>query len=455
LNLITSPGYSLQGSVTLAGDKSISHRAALFSVLAEGESRIENFPDSGVSQVMLSALSALGVEWELSGSSLRVDGCGLTGLVPINAVINCGNSATALRLLAGVLAVAGIPAVLDGSKSLRRRPMGRIVKPLRAMGVQVEAQQGWLDQDRITAPLRFARRDPGTKLEAINPCLHVASAQVKSCLLLAALAADAPTVIREPAVSRDHTERMLRCMGVEVRSEFLDSEGLQAVTLVPFSSLSLKPLRFSIPGDISSAAFLMVAALITPGSEISVKGVLLNPTRTGLLDALISMGADIGIVPGGEINGEPFGDVTIRHSSLQSVQIFGDQVVSMIDEFPAFSIAAAFAEGDSIVKDAKELRYKESDRISGLCIQLRALGVEVDEVHDGFIIHGGKGVQGGVVDPQGDHRLAMAFSIAGCAAAGPVIVRNAEIIAESYPGFVSTLQSLGGVLTVKGPGDEE
>jgi 3-phosphoshikimate 1-carboxyvinyltransferase len=454
LNLITSPGNSLHGSVSLPGDKSISHRAALFPVLAEGESRIENFPNSGVSQVMLSALSALGVERELNGSSLRVDGCGLTGLVPAKEVIDCGNSATTLRLLAGVLAAAGIPAVLDGSRSLQRRPMGRIVKPLKAMGVQVEANQRWVDQEQITAPLRFTRRDPWTKLKAINTCLHVASAQVKSCLLLAALAADAPTVIHEPAVSRDHTERMLRCMGIDVQCVFLESEGLHTVTLVPLSSLSLKPLSFKIPGDISSAAFLIVAALITPGSEITMKGVLLNPTRTGLIDALISMGADINIVPGGEIIGEPFGDVTIRHSPLEGAQICGNQVVSMIDEFPAFSIAAAFAEGDSIVKDSEELRHKESDRISGLCIQLRALGVAVDETHDGFIIHGGKGVQGGVVDPQGDHRLAMAFSIAGLAATEPVIVRNAEIISESYPGFVSALQSLGGELTVKGWGDE-
>jgi 3-phosphoshikimate 1-carboxyvinyltransferase len=247
---------------------------------------------------------------------------------------------------------------------------------------------------------------------------------------------------------------MLRSMGVELHIEIVQRGQWHAVKLNPSPSPSLHALNLSIPGDISSAAFLLVAALLTPGSEITVQDVLLNPTRTGLLDALISMGADISIMPGGEINGEPIGEVRVRYSPLQGIQIRGPQVVRMIDEFPAFAIAAAFAEGESTVHDAQELRHKESDRIAILCAGLRGLGVEVTETQDGFRINGGKGIQGGVVDPHGDHRLAMAFSIAGFAAAEPVRVKNAEIISESYPSFISTLRSLGGELTTEGWHDQ-
>jgi 3-phosphoshikimate 1-carboxyvinyltransferase len=450
LNLTTFPGKSLKGDVTLPGDKSISHRAALFTALAEGESSITNFPDCGVSRAMLSALSALGVAWDLNGSVLRVLGGGFTGLVPSQGVINCGNSATTIRLLAGALAAAGIPAVLDGSQGLRRRPMGRIIEPLKAMGVAVEGYQEHDDMSSLSAPLSFAGRDPGIKLRPIHIHLQVASAQVKTCLLLAALAADGPSVILEPFISRDHSERMLRSMGVDVRCKFVQKVQANVVELTPLSPLSLQPLNFSIPGDISSASILLVAALLIPGSEITVRDVLLNPTRSGLLDVLISMGADISIVPKGEINGELLGEVTARHSTLQAIQLRAPQVVRMIDEFPVFSIAAAFAEGDSTVQDAHELRHKETDRISVLCAGLRGLGVEVTETQDGFSIKGGTGIQGGVVDPHGDHRLAMAYSIAGLAAVEPVRVKNAEIISESYPGFISTLHNLGGELLPEG-----
>jgi 3-phosphoshikimate 1-carboxyvinyltransferase len=450
LNLTTFPGKSLRGEVSLPGDKSISHRAALFTALAEGESFIENFPDCGVSRAMLSALSALGVLWDLNGSVLQVYGRGLKGLVPSQGVIHCRNSATTMRLLAGALAAAGIPAVLDGSNGLRNRPMGRIVKPLKAMGVAVEAHLGGADKNSMTAPLRFAGRAPGLKLRSINTRLEVASAQVKTCLLLAALAADGPSVIIEPFNSRDHSERMLRSMGVDVRNDYVQRDHSYVVELNPLSSLSLQPFNFKIPGDISSASFLIVAALITPGSKITVKDILLNPTRSGLLDVLISMGADISIIPGGEINGEPIGEVMVRSSSLRGIEIRGPQVVHMIDEFPAFAIAAAFAKGESVVQDAIELRHKETDRISVLCAGLHSLGAEVTETLDGFSINGGKRMQGGVVDPQGDHRLAMAFSIAGLAAAESVTVKKAEIISESYPGFISTIHTLGGDLLTKG-----
>jgi 3-phosphoshikimate 1-carboxyvinyltransferase len=466
LNLIVHPGTPLRGQVRLPGDKSISHRAALFAALAQGESLLENFSDCGVSRAMLSALTALRVPWELNGSELRVYGGGLLGLVAPQQVIDCGNSATTLRLLAGALAAAGVPAVLDGSVGLRRRPMGRIVKPLREMGVQIEAVKGRADienpvdkgrpadKETLTAPLSLAARTPGNKLHPIDICLEVASAQVKTCLLLAALAADGVSTIQEPSVSRDHTERMLQQMGVDLKSELLVDQKTHAVTLTPSPLLSLRPLSFSIHGDISSAAFIIVAALVTPDSEVTLEGVLLNPTRTGLLDALRSMGADLSVVYRREANGEPFGDVVARYSSLRGVQISGPQVVRMIDEFPAFSIAAAHAQGVSIISDAGELRHKESDRISALCSELRVLGVEVEESPDGFSLVGGRQLGGGEVDPHGDHRLAMALSIAGLAAAGLVKVSHAEIISESFPEFIPTLQTLGAELSLEKLHDE-
>jgi 3-phosphoshikimate 1-carboxyvinyltransferase len=272
--------------------------------------------------------------------------------------------------------------------------------------------------------------------------MPVASAQVKTCLLLAALVADSPSTLREPEVSRDHSERMLSGMGVDVRVE--DTR----VTLTPLAGAHLKPLHLVLPGDISSAAFLIVAGLISPRSEITLRDVLLNPTRTGLLDALSGMGASIKIEPKGERGGEPVGDLTIYHSSLTGTEIDGSLAVRMIDEFPAFAIAAAFATGQTVVRGAEELRHKESDRIAALCGELRILGVGVEDASDGFCIQGGI-PDGGVVRPSGDHRLAMALAVAGLAAHRPVTIQDAEIIADSFPGFVHAFQSLGASMSIK------
>jgi 3-phosphoshikimate 1-carboxyvinyltransferase len=435
MNLTVVPGYPLCGELALPGDKSLSHRAALFAALADGQSVIENYLVAGVTRAMLNALSDLGIAWELDGTTLKVTGRGMDALGPPAAPLDCGNSATTLRLLAGALAAAGIPAVLDGSPGLRRRPMNRIIKPLREMGVDIDADAGGL------APLRLAGRHSGERLRAIDYVSPVASAQVKTCLLLAALAAQGPLKFTEPALSRDHTERMLRGMGVQVESS-LSEEGA-SVTLMPPSPPRLGPLRMMLPGDFSSAAFLIVAALVTPGSEFVLRGVGLNPTRTGLLDALEEMGADIRVTPQGEQTGEPVGDLAVRYSSLRGTRISAPQVVGMIDEFPAFTIAAAYAHGETVIKDAAELRHKESDRISAICSQLQTLGVEIQETPDGYSLHGGTSPTGGRVTPQGDHRLAMAFTVAGLAAAAPVVVEGAEIISESWPGFASALSRLG------------
>ncbi len=436
--LIVKPGKVLGGSVRLPGDKSISHRAALLAALADGESLIGNFLVSGVTHAMLGALTALGVPWKLEGETLTINGRGLAGLRAPAEPLDCGNSATTLRILVGALAAAGIPATLTGSPGLRRRPMQRIVLPLQEMGVPIQATEAG------TAPLVLAPRPAGQPLMPLVYTLPVASAQVKTCLLLAALAADGPTTLHEPGPSRDHTERMLNAMGISVvHRPIPPTDQAYETILTPPGSRTLSPLHLTIPGDISAAAFLIVAALTTPGSQVTFPGVGLNPTRTGLLDALKQMGADLQIRNPRQLHGEPVGDLTVRSSRLQGTQVSGGLVVRMIDEFPAFAIAAAHAQGQTVVREAEELRHKESDRISAMCSGLSALGVPTQELQDGFIISGGVIPGGASVDPHGDHRLAMALGVAGLAAEKPVTVMDAAIITESFPNFIPTLNSLG------------
>jgi 3-phosphoshikimate 1-carboxyvinyltransferase len=447
MKLIVTPGRPLRGTAQVPGDKSLSHRALLFAALAEGESRIGNFLVSGVTRVMLDALSALGVVWRLDGEMLTVQGRGLRGLREPQQPLNCGNSATTIRMLAGALAASGVPAVLDGSAGLRRRPMERITGPLRTMGVAVESAEGG------AAPLRLAGRAQGERLRALEADLPVSSAQVKTCLLLAALAAEGPTTLREPGPSRDHTERMLRSMGVEVSSRVLEQADrtIYETRLVPPPG-ALRPIHMDLPGDMSAAAFLITAAAITPGSEITIPGVEINPTRTGLVDALRGMDADITVEQTGEQGSEPVGCLRVRSTALRGGSVSGPLVVRMIDEFSVFGAAAAFAAGTTVVRDADELRYKESDRITTLCAELKGLGVRAEEAKDGFTIHGG-GASGGTVRAHGDHRLAMAMAVLGLAARGPVTVEGAEMINESFPAFVETMRALGGDLRlVEGEG---
>ena len=439
--LTIQAGRPLRGEIgsfstpALPGDKSLSHRAALLAALAEGESRVENFLVSGVTRAMLDALTALGVGWVLDGKALTVQGVGLQpqpNLPPVT--LQCGNSATTLRLLAGALAAWGRAAVLDGSPGLRRRPMGRIIEPLQQMGVVISSEQG-------CAPLTLSASP--RPLRGIEYRLPVASAQLKSCLLLAALTAEGSTILVEPGPSRDHTERMLRAMGVQVSSTISAPDGLLLTRLEPLRPQVLAPLQMQLPGDMSAAAFLIVAALITPGSKITISGVGLNPTRTGLLDTLLEMGAQIEIVNQIEQAGEPLGDLRIRYSRLTGVRMGGERVVRMIDEFPVFAVAAACARGVTIVADAQELRHKESDRITALGGELRQLGVDFREMPDGFMVQGGNALDGGKVNPHGDHRLAMSLAVAGLVAQSPVEVQEAEIIKESFPGFESVLGALG------------
>jgi 3-phosphoshikimate 1-carboxyvinyltransferase len=441
--LTVRPAGQLKGEVgreegpSLPGDKSLSHRAALFGAMGSGVSKIRNFLVSGVTQAMLNALTVLEVPYHLTGSDLTIDGIGLQierGRSPVR--LDCGNSATTLRLLTGALAAWGYPAVLDGSPGLRSRPMNRIIKPLQKMAVPLEGFDG-------CAPLTIGVSP--RPLHSIHHSLQVASAQVKSCLLLAGLAADGESELIEPGPSRDHTERMLGAMGVSILSdEKPGSIGHSYMTrIMPPSPLTLSPLDMTLPGDISAAAFLIVAALITQDSHLVLYNVGLNPTRTGLLDTLLEMGARIDISNQRKQGGEPVGDLLVEYSELNGLHIKGERVVRMIDEFPALAVAAASARGKTVVSDAQELRYKESDRISALGEELCCLGVDFKETPDGFIINGGLPVMGGMVDPHGDHRLAMSLTLAGLIARQPVVVRNARIIHESFPDFFSIFRALG------------
>jgi 3-phosphoshikimate 1-carboxyvinyltransferase len=321
--------------------------------------------------------------------------------------------------------------------------MERIVEPLQMMGVPVTSADGG------TAPLVFDGRAPGAKLRSANITLSVASAQVKSCLLLAGLAADGPSRLFEPGPSRDHTERMLASQGVDVLRKEIGQGGCEGVetTLVPLQK-PLLPLRMTLPGDFSAAAFLITAAAITPGSDVLLPGVGLNPTRTGLLDALRAMGAEIDVTDPGEQGGEPVGDLHVRAARMNGGIVQGDAVVRMIDEFPVFGAAAALAAGRTVVRDAVELRYKETDRIATLCGALSDLGVPAEEAPDGFTVTGGD-VPGGETHGRGDHRLAMAMAVMGLAAKNPVVVHGAEIMHESYPGFVDALHRLGAQVTME------
>ena len=417
---LASADRPLQGRVTLPGDKSLAHRAALFAALAEGVSMVRNYPDSGVTRAMRGALESLGVSSRLEDGVLTLSGNGLRPFPRSGAVAQCGNSATTIRLLAGAAAGTRSSAVLDGSEGLRKRPMDRIAEPLRLMGANVATTDG-------RAPITISP----APLHGMDYTLPVASAQVKSCLELAALGADAPVTLHEPGPSRDHAARMLRAMGATVISDGL-TETVRPAT-------SLKPLDGTLPGDISSAAFLLAAAAIVPGSRVTVADVGLNPTRTGVLDILSAMGARISTANPRTEFGEPVGDITLESAPLHGVEIAGDLVVRSIDEFPALAAVAAFAEGETVVREAKELRYKETDRIAAIVAQLGALGAEVEERPDGFVVRGGT-LKGGTARANGDHRLAMSMALCGLRA--PVAVEGAEILNESFPEFEPLLSSL-------------
>lgn len=414
------------GEITLPGDKSISHRAVMFAALAQGNSTISNFSGGGDNRSTIRAFQNLGVDITQAGAEVFVKGRGWTGLQAPRETIDCGNSGTTMRLLSGVLAARPFLSRLDGDASLRNRPMGRVITPLRQMGADIISEGG---ENR--APLCIK----GRPLHSISYRSPVASAQVKSALLLAGLQAKGRTHVWEPVRSRDHTERMLPAFGVrlEVHGTEVSIEGGQA----------LRACDVIVPGDLSSAAFFIGAALMIPGSELYVRGVGLNPTRTGVLDIFRAMGGEIEQLNEREVCGEPVGDLLVRSCQLRGVECTEELVVRAIDEIPIVAVVAAAAQGITTIRGAQELRVKESDRIQALAMGLSAVGVRVSELPDGLVIEGGE-LRGGTVHSFDDHRIAMAFSIAGLAGTGEIVLEGVSCVDISFPGFYSLLRDLAG-----------
>jgi len=422
------PGGALAGRTGVPGDKSLSHRALILGALADGTGTVRGFLPAGDTLATLDCIRALGIAVEERNGALTVAGRGLGGLSAPGAPLNCVHAGTAMRLLAGVLAGQPFASVLDGSDQLRRRPMRRVTDPLRAMGAQIEDADG-------RAPLRFAP----ARLRGITYTMPVASAQVKSCLLLAGLFADGPVTVIEPGPARDHTERMLRAMGASLNVDE------NRVTIRPGGAL--RPLDMTIPADISSAAFVLVAALLSAGGPVTIGGVGVNPTRTGVLDILAAMGAPVDVIHPREEGGEPVADLAVNRAALRGADVGGAVIVRAIDEFPALMVAATQAEGETIVRDAAEMRVKETDRLAVMTAELRKLGAAIEERPDGFRVIGPQALRGAVVDGHDDHRVAMALAVAGLVAQGETLVTDARCVNDSFPGFVETMQALGADMT--------
>jgi 3-phosphoshikimate 1-carboxyvinyltransferase len=453
----------LRGSLRPPADKSISHRAALIAAMAEGETRIEGYLDAADTRSTLDAVRSLGAGVEVGeiergadagspgaevyeagggsrlGAAIRIFGVGLRA--PRPAAIDVGNAGTLLRLLPAWLAGQdGGQWTLDGDDSIRQRPVDRIAVPLREMGADLSCRE-----DRLP-PLEIR----GAALRGIEYELPVASAQVKSCLLFAGLLAEGETRIVEPLPTRDHSERMLAAAGASVRREGGPGDGAAADAAPGGGTVVIQPAdrlevdRIVVPADLSSAAFLIVAALLVGGSEVLIREVGLNPTRTGLLTILERMGAEIEITPGGEEGGEPTGDLRVAASELRATEVGGAEVPLAIDELPLVALAACFAEGTTTIRDAAELRRKESDRIATVSDALNALGGRVEATDDGMIVTGSGGLRGGAIDSHGDHRIAMLGAVAGLASAAGVEVVGMDAAAVSYPGFEADLSSLLG-----------
>jgi len=419
------PGNLLSGNVRVPGDKSLSHRALILGALADGTSQIRGFLPAGDTLATLRCIQQLGISIEQHDAmTLTIHGRGMVGLQAPASPLDCVNAGTAIRLLAGVLAGQTFSSVLDGSDQLRRRPMRRVTEPLRLMGAQITDQDGH-------APLRIQ----GSRLQGITYRMPVASAQVKSCILLAGCFAEDVTTVIEPGPARDHTERMLRGMGVNVQTSG------NAVSIIPGGVLS--PLNATIPGDISSAAFLLVAASLAAEDSVCIQGVGVNPTRTGILDILAQMGAKIEQVNLREEAGEPVADLIVHRSHLNGAPISGGLIVRAIDEFPVLMVAATQAEGETVVSQAEELRVKETDRIAVMAGELRKLGAVIEERPDGFRIVGPQKLHGAMVQGHDDHRVAMSLAVAGLCAEGATIIEDARCAEDSFPGFVETLVMLG------------
>lgn len=422
--LVMNKAKRLRGAVTVPGDKSISHRAVMFAALSEGKSAVFNFLESEDCQNTKKAFQQLGIKFSARGKALIVYGRGLHGLVAARNPIDCGNSGTTIRLISGILAGQGFASVLTGDKYLRRRPMKRVIAPLRAMGAKIKAIN-----DEF-APLSIT----GGDLQGIKYVLPIASAQVKSSILLAGLYAAGKTSVIEPVPTRDHTERMLGYLGAKISKKGLTTS-VQGNT-------RLKGNKIIVPGDISSAAFLLVAATISPGSRVVIKNVGVNPTRNGIITVLKKMGAKITIKNKREFGAEPVADLEVCSSKLHGITIAGKIIPNIIDEIPVLAVAAALARGKTTISGAKELRVKETDRIKSMVSQLKKMGVNIREKEDGMVVYGPAKLKGKVVNSFGDHRTAMSLAVAALAAEGKTVIKDTACINTSFPGFEKLIRKI-------------
>lgn len=418
----------LRGELAVPGDKSISHRSVMFGALADGITEAENFLTGADCLSTIGCFRQMGISIEQNGTSVLVRGKGLHGLVQPSGIIDAGNSGTTVRLLSGILAGQPFDSVITGDASIQKRPMKRVMTPLSQMGASISSVH-----ENGCAPLRIK----GNALHGIHYLSPVASAQVKSCVLLAGLYADAPTSVTEPAVSRNHSELMLRYFSADIRCE--------GTTSTIFPDPKLTGQKINVPGDISSAAYFIAAALLVPSSEVLLKNVGINPTRDGMLRVVRAMGGDITPVNKNTDGAEPCADLLIRSSSLHATTVEGDLIPTLIDELPVIAVLAAFAEGTTVIKDAAELKVKESDRIAVMTENLRRMGADVEPTDDGMIIHGGKSLHGATIDPHLDHRIAMSFAVAALVADGETEIQDADCVKISYPGFYTDLEELGTV----------
>ncbi len=424
-NWLAAPGAPLHGTLDVPGDKSISHRAIMLAAIADGVSRIDGFLEGEDTRVTAAIFRRLGVRIEAPKPGVRiVHGVGVDGLQAADAPLDCGNAGTTMRLLTGLLAGQRFDSVLVGDPSLSKRPMQRVIEPLSLMGARIEADHG-------LPPLHI---QGGQRLRGIDYTLPVASAQLKSALLLAGLYADGETHIREPQPTRDYSERMLAAFEYPI--------AFRAGEASILGGHRLRATDIKVPADFSSAAFFLVAASLVPGSELRLQRVGMNPRRIGLLHVLRAMGADIAEDNFGEQGGEPVADLVIGHAPLRGIEVPMEHVADMIDEFPALFVAAACADGITTIRGAAELRVKESDRIASMAAGLRTLGIRVEETPDGARIHGGR-LRGGTVDSHGDHRVAMAFAVAGQLSDSEIMIDDVANVATSFPGFDALARQAG------------
>ena len=418
----------LRGELAVPGDKSISHRSVMFGALSEGITEAENFLTGADCLSTISCFRQMGISVEQNGTSVVVHGKGLHGLTRPSGIIDAGNSGTTVRLLSGILAGQPFDSTITGDASIQKRPMKRVMTPLSQMGASITSVH-----ENGCAPLQIK----GSPLHGIHYLSPVASAQVKSCVLLAGLYADAPTSVTEPAISRNHSELMLRYFGADIQCEGTTS------TVLPDPMLIGQ--KVNVPGDISSAAYFIAAALLVPGSEVLLKNVGINPTRDGMLRVVRAMGGDVTLINESTDGAEPCADLLIRSSSLHATTIEGALIPTLIDELPVIAVLAAFAEGTTIIKDAAELKVKESDRIAVMTENLKRMGADVEPTDDGMIIHGGRPLHGATINPHLDHRIAMSFAVAALAADGETKIQDADCVKISYPGFYTDLEGLGTV----------